>query len=227
MKTRLLLAEDHLMFRQSLRILLEQETDIAVVGEVGDGMELLRCVTEIQPDVVCMDIGLPGLDGIEATRRLRSIAPNIKIVGLSTHTDKHFILEMLHAGALGYVTKNEAGEELLRAIRAVRLGRTYLGPRVAETVADALLNRDGSRAAAPVLSSRESQVLRLVTNGNTSTQIAEQLFISPATVDVHRRNIMRKLNLHSVADLTRYAIRHGLITNRLIRRKIPSGWYAE
>lgn len=211
MKTRLLLAEDHLMFRQSLRVLLEQEPDMEVVGEVGDGMELLRCVTAIQPEIVCMDIGLPGLDGIEATRRLRAVAPEIKVIGLSTHTDKHFILEMLQAGALGYVTKNEAGDELLRAIRAARLGRTHLGPQVAATIADALLNRNGTRAAAPALSEREQQILRLVTNGMTSTQIGEKLFISPATVDVHRRNIMRKLGLHSVADLTRYAIRHGLI----------------
>lgn len=208
---RILLAEDHKMFREALRLMLEKESDLQVVAEVGDGFELLRLVAEIKPDIVCMDISMPGLDGIETTRRLRLIDPAIKVIGLSAYTDKHFVLDMLHAGAAGYVNKSEAGDELVRAIRSARLNRSYLCPSVATLVTEALLNQPGNEVRAPRISPRERQVLQQIAEGYTSSQIAAQLHLAPATVEVHRRNIMRKLDLHSVAELTRYAIRQGLI----------------
>lgn len=207
---RILLAEDHKMFREALRMILEKEPDLHVVGEVSDGFELLQRVVEAKPDVVCMDISMVGLDGIEATRRLRQIDPTIKVIGLSAYSDKHFVLDMLHAGASGYVVKSEAGDELVRAIHSVRLGRNYLCPSVATLVTEALLNQPGADSQVPRISARERQVLQLIAEGCTSPQIATQLHLAPATVEVHRRNIMRKLNLHSVAELTKYAIRQGL-----------------
>jgi two-component system NarL family response regulator len=214
MKTRVLLAEDHRMFRDALRILLDKESDIEVVAEVGDGLELLECVRQLAPDIVCMDIGMPNLNGIEATRRLLDLHPQVKVIGLSAYTEKHFVLDMLNAGALGYIAKASAGDQLLSAIRAVQANRKYLCPAVAATVAEALIsNNNGDSSPAARLSSRERQVLQLIAEGNTSAQIGERLHVSPATVDVHRRNIMRKLGLHSIADLTRFALRNGITAN--------------
>lgn len=212
-KVRVLLAEDHRMFREALRYMLAREPDIQIVGEVGDGMELLACASDAAPDVVCMDVSMPRMTGIEATRRLLAANPAIKVIGLSAYTDKHFVVDMLDAGAVGYVTKEEAGEELLRAIRATRSGHRHLCPSVAAMVAEALLDPQAGNAPSSRLSARERQVLQLIAEGNTSPQIAHHLSLAPSTVEVHRRNIMRKLNLHSVADLTRYAIRNGLATN--------------
>ena len=211
MKLKILLVDDHKMFREALRSMLEKEADVEVVGEVGDGREVLRVAGQTLPEVVCMDVGMPGLNGIEATRRLVTSHPGIKVIGVSAFCDRRFVLEMLNAGAAGYVTKGEAGEELLRAIRAVRRHQTYLCPEVAAGVVDAL--RNGSQDAvssAPQLGSREKEVLQLLAEGCTSPQIATRLHLASSTVEVHRRNIMRKLSLHSVAELTKYAIRNGL-----------------
>jgi two-component system NarL family response regulator len=215
MKIRVLLAEDHRMFRDALRVLLDKESDIEVVAEVGDGLELLESVRMLAPDIVCMDIGMPNLNGIEATRRLLDLHPRIKVIGLSAYTEKHFVLDMLNAGALGYIAKASAGDQLLSAIRAVQVNRKYLCPMVAATVAEALVNAAGNGDSSPAarLSSRERQVLQLIAEGNTSPQIGERLHVSPATIDVHRRNIMRKLSLHSIADLTRFALRNGIAAN--------------
>jgi two-component system NarL family response regulator len=204
------LADDHQMFRHALRALLEKNPDFEVVAEAASGDELLRVVSARQVDVVCMDIGMPGMNGIEATRRLLASRPQIKVIGLSAFSDRQFVMDLLNAGARGYVTKAEAGEELLRAIHNVQIGRTYLCPDVAATVTSALLDAPGLHAAAPRLTARERQVLQLIAEGLTSTRIAEHLHLAPSTVEVHRRNIMRKLDLHSVAELTRYAIRNGI-----------------
>ena len=212
-KLRILLAEDHRMFREAMRYVLAKEPDIEVVGEVGDGLEALQRAAALLPDVVCMDVNMPRMGGIEATRRLLAAHPTIRVIGLSAYTDKHFVLDMLDAGALGYVTKAEAGDELLRAIRAAREGRRYLCPSVAAMVAEALLNQPSGGLPNSRLSARERQVLKLIAEGSTSPQIALFLHLAPSTVEVHRRNIMRKLNLHSVADLTRYAIRNGLASS--------------
>lgn len=214
MKLRVLLAEDHKMFRDALRVMLEKEDDIEVVGEVGDGLELLQRARQVRPDIVCMDIGMPHLNGIEATRRLLELSPHTKIIGLSAFSEKHFILDMLNAGAAGYVLKASAGEELLRAIRATSSNRKYLCPSVSATVTEALLDANAGTAPSGCrLTSRERQVLQLIAEGSSSPQIADRLHLAPATVDVHRRNIMRKLGLHNVAELTRFAIRNGLTTS--------------
>lgn len=212
-KLRILLADDHKMLREALRLMLDQEPDMEVVAEVSGGFELLQHVAAAKPNVVCMDINMPGLNGIETTRRLHDLDAAIKVIGLSAHTDQHLILEMLRAGATGYVAKSEASEELVRAIRSTRLQRNYLSPQVAALMTEALLNQPGADSQAPRISARERQVLQLIADGHTSLQIANQLYLAPATIEVHRRNIMRKLNLHSIAELTKYAVRQGLTSD--------------
>lgn len=213
MKLRILLADDHQMFREALRAMLEKEPNLEIVAETGDGLQVVRLARDTSPHIVCMDIGMPGMNGIETTRCLVAACPFVKVIALSAYSDPRYVLEMMNAGAAGYVTKADAGDELLRAIRAVQRDRTYLCPEVAGAVTDALVAKqeDPSAPAGPRLGSRERQVLQLVAEGCTSPQIAGRLHIAPSTVEVHRRNIMRKLGLHSVADLTRYAIRTGLV----------------
>lgn len=206
MKVRILLADDHQMFREALRNLLQTQSDLEVVGQTGDGLQVLGLALETAPHIVCMDISMPGMDGIEVTRQLQAAMPQVKVVALSAYSDQHYVLGMLNAGAVGFVTKVEASDELLRAIRAVQRGRTYLCPDVAEVVAGALLIQDGPVRPVVSIGARERQVLQLVTEGYTSNQIADKLYIASSTVEVHRRNIMRKLDLHSVAELTRYVI---------------------
>lgn len=210
MKTRIVLADDHQMFRQALRTLLEKESDIEVVGEASDGIELLSVAQQTLPDIVCIDIMMPKLNGIEATQRLLAMLPSIKVIVLSAYNDRNYILDMLKIGASGYVTKNECGDELLRAVKAVHLNRKYLCPDIADIVTGNMLNTQELKSGAMRLGARERQVLQLVAEGMTSTQIAEYINVAPSTIEVHRRNIMRKLNLHSVAELTKYAIRNGL-----------------
>ena len=210
-KLRILLADDHQIFRDALRSLLEKVPDFEVVAETGDGLEVIRLARETSPDIACMDIGMPGMNGIEVTRRLIAACPGVKVIALSAFTEQRYILNMLDAGALGYVAKAGAGDELRRAIEAVRHQRLYLCPHAAFVVAGALSGKSSSgKPSAAQLGARERQVLQLVAEGSTSAQIAERLNIAQSTVEVHRRNIMRKLNLHSVAELTRYAINNGL-----------------
>ncbi len=212
MKVRVLLADDHKMFRHALRLILENEPNFEVVGEASDGQELLRVAPKANPDVVCMDIAMPMMDGVEATRRLLAIKPDVKIIGLSAFADQYYVTELMSAGAAGYVTKGEAAEEIVRAINTVHNSqKKYLCPDIAAGVMDALSSGRSSGPPEAVLSYRERQVLQLVAEGRTSLQIAEYLHLTAATVEVHRRNIMRKLGLHSIASLTRYAIRNGII----------------
>ena len=206
----IVLADDHQMFRHALRALLEKEPGLAVVGEAANGEELLRLLAEQPVDIVCIDIGMPGMNGIEATRRLLALYPDIRVIGLSAYSDQQFVIDLLNAGAQGYVTKAAAGDDLLRAIENVRHGRTYLCPEVAGAVASALRFGTELRTCSLPLTARERQVLQLIAEGHTSARIAERLHIAPSTIEVHRRNIMRKLDLHSVAELTRYAIRNGI-----------------
>ncbi len=212
-KTRVVLVDDHQMFRNALRSMLEKDPGIEVVGEVGDGMESLKVAVDAAADVVCMDISMPRMNGLEATQRLLKIKPDIKVIGLSAFTDKGFVLDLLKAGALGYVTKAETGDELLRAIRSVMRNQKYLSPEVAGTTINALIDNSTGHSTLARLSSREKQVLQLVAEGNTSAQIAEHLHLALSTVEVHRNHIMRKLNLHNVVELTKYAIRHGISTS--------------
>lgn len=217
MAMRIMLVDDHKMFREALRAMLEKEPDMEVVAEAGDGPEAVRLAGESAPDVVCMDIGLPGMNGIETTRRVLAACPQAKIVALSAHSEERYVLDMMQAGAKGYVIKANAGEELLRAIGTVCRNGTYLCPDIAGAVAGAAFGgqKDETRAqsSADRLGARERQVLQLVAEGLTSVEIADRLHIAQSTVDVHRRNIMRKLDLHNVADLTRYALRIGLVND--------------
>ncbi len=212
MKVRILLADDHRMFRHALRLILEQEPNFEVVDEASDGQELLRAVHKCNPHVVCMDISMPVMDGVDATRRLLAIKPDIKVIGLSAFADQYYVTELMNAGAVGYVTKGEAAEEIVRAINTVHNSqKKYLCPDIASSIMDAMSTGHTPGSPDSALSYRERQVLQLIAEGRTSLQIAENLHLSSATVEVHRRNIMRKLDLHSIASLTRYAIRKGIV----------------
>lgn len=210
MTLRILLVDDHRIFREALRGLLERLPDILVVGEAGSGEEAIALARELSPDIVCMDIGMPGINGIEATRELRAACPDVKVIALSTHADHVYVMDMMAAGASAYVTKAEGGKELLRAIEAVGHGHQYLCAGITSTMTRALVSQGQGRTPA-LLGERERQVLCLVAKGMSSQQIATQLDIATGTVDVHRRNIMRKLDLHNAVDLTRYAITSGLV----------------
>ncbi|MBT9496855.1 MAG: response regulator transcription factor [Zoogloea sp.] len=215
MSIRVLLVDDHVMIREALRTLLERTPDIEVVGEASDGGEVEELVLALSPDVVVMDVSLPTISGIEATRELLAHHTKVQVVGLSAFVYKRFVLEMMSAGALGYVAKSAACDELVRAIKNVAQGKTYICPEAAATLVDAT-RRDDRTPRGPSkdsrLGRREREVLCLLAEGKTAPQIAQVLFIAPTTVNVHRRNIMRKLNLHGVAELTKYAIREGLIS---------------
>jgi len=212
MKLRILLADDHQMFLESLRLMLDGEEDLQVVGVASNGLEVFKLAKELEPDIVCMDIGMPGMNGIEATRRLATTCPHIKIIALSALSERRYVVEIMDAGASGYVTKAEACDELLRALRAVQRGRRFVCADAAAALTDAQFDLgDGLETSSlPRLGPRERQVLQLIAEGHTSSQIGESLHIASGTVDVHRRNLMRKLDLHGVAELTRYAIRAGL-----------------
>lgn len=212
MTKRIVLADDHQMFREALCLLLGRNPDYEIVGETGDGLAVFELVQTTRPDIVCMDIDLPGLNGVEATRHICSAFPAVRVIALSSYTDAGYVKDMLAAGARAYVTKTEAGGELLHAIEAVARDRSYLCPDATEAMRDAATTPE-VRSPHPEarLGRRELQVLKLVALGNTSASIADQLDIAVATVDVHRRNIMRKLNLDSAIALTRYAIHHQLV----------------
>ena len=211
MNIRIVLADDHKMILAALRSLLEKEIDFTVVGEAEDGTALLALVERTAPDVAVVDVGMPGMNGIEATRRLLATRPLVKVIALSAYSDKRFVLEMLEAGAKGYLIKASAGDELPRAIRAIAQGQTYLCPEVAGAIVDAARGKSsGTANAAAKLGRREREVLGLLAEGKSSSEIAARMHIAASTVEVHRRNIMRKLDLHSVAELTKYAIREGL-----------------
>jgi two-component system NarL family response regulator len=212
MSARVLLVDDHAMFRQALRGMLEKEAGIEVVGELGDGAQVEEAVARLTPDLVVMDISMPTVNGIEATRHLMARFPQLRIVALSAFGYKQFVMEMMEAGALAYVVKSSAGEQLMQAIQSALKGVPYLCPEATATmVAASRGNRGAQGTTARVnLGRREVEVLRLIAEGKSSPQIGQQLHIAPSTVDVHRRNIMKKLDLHTVVDLTKYAILMGL-----------------
>lgn len=208
---RILLADDHKMMRDGLRALLERQPGMEIVGEASTGYEVLSQVEKLQPDVVVMDVTMPELNGVEATRRLVAARPSLKVVALSVHTDRRYMMAMFEAGAVAYVPKNVAFEELAQAILAVMRGQRYLSPAVTGAVIEGYL-RKSNPAATPgtSLSPREREVLQLLAEGNSSKDIASRLNLSVATVETHRRQIAAKLDIHSVAELTKYAIREGL-----------------
>jgi two-component system response regulator NreC len=214
MTTRLLLVDDHIVVRLGLRMLLENEEDLEIAGEAASASEALNMIGRIKPDVVLMDIGLPDLSGIEATRQIKQLFPEIAVVALTIHEDEEYFFKMLEAGASGYVPKRAAPDELITAIRAAAEGEVYLYPSLAKLlVKDYFAQYQQTPTETPLdgLTSREEEVLTQLAEGASNTEIAEALGISPKTVARHRENIMRKLNLHSRSELVKYAIRKGII----------------
>lgn len=204
MSVRIAIAEDQRMIRELLAALLKKQSGFRIVSEAGTGREAVKLAQSKRPDVLILDVGLPDLDGIEVARAVRTGSPQTKILALSIHSDERFVRHMLSAGADGYVVKSGALEELVQAINAVTQGKMYLSPGIAR---QALRGAPGGSSR---LGRRERQVLVLISEGRRSAEIAARLGISAGTVDVHRRNIMQKLDLHSIAELTKYAVREGL-----------------
>jgi len=207
-----MLADDHAVVRDGLRALLEGGHDLQVIGVAGNGREAVAEAQRLRPDVVIMDIAMPELDGVEATRRIVERCPETRVLILSMYLSAEHIHRALQAGAQGYVLKESAGEEVVEAIRALRAGKRYLSHRITETVIDDYL-RDGSNLS-PLdsLSLRERDVLQLVVEGRTNALIAQSLSLSPKTVETYRARIMKKLKVHDTVELVKFAMRHGLIT---------------
>lgn len=211
MPIRLLIADDHKLMREGLRALLTGESDIEVIGEAGDGRSIVKMAEKFSPDVILMDISMPQLNGIEATRQIEDLSGSTRVIALSMHADRLFVQGALQAGAAGYLLKDSAFDELAQAVRAVHSGQKYLSPGVAGVVVDGFLNANGASAESDNdLTPREREVLQLVTEGIATRDIATQLHISVKTVESHRRALMKKLNLFTVAELTKYAIRNGM-----------------
>ena len=211
-KIRVLLVDDHAILREGLRALLTYYDDVQVVGEAQDGAEAVTRVGELRPDVVLMDIAMPGIGGLEATRLICKQHPRTRVLILTQHEDRRYVLPLLQAGASGYVLKRALGSDLITALRTVARGETFLYPAVATTVVEAIRRQGAGPAAMPEsLTPREREVLQHIVLGETNHQIAAVLFLSVKTVEWHRSNLMSKLGMHSVADLVRYALRHGLV----------------
>jgi len=212
--TTILLADDHHVFRECLRELLDRESDLHVVGEAESGREAVELARSTQPNVVLMDISMPELNGIDATVQIRAASPESRVIALSTHSDRQFVDGMMKAGARGYLLKHARFEDVVHAVRIVASGQSYLHPQVAHTLidgyVDSLAGGAASTASDPQLSTREREVLQLIAEGKSTKETANSLGLSVSTIESHRRQIMKRLNLHSVAELTKYAVRHGL-----------------
>ncbi|HTQ55380.1 MAG TPA: response regulator transcription factor [Bryobacteraceae bacterium] len=208
-KIRILLADDHAVVRQGFKMILAAQADMEIVGEAGNGREALDLAGQLQPDLVVMDVAMPELNGIEATRRLADLSPRTRVLALSMHKDSVYVREILRAGARGYLLKDSIASDLLAAVRAVARGEGYLSPGVS----DAVLNDYRRHVTDPIdlLTSREREVLQMIAEGKTNKEIATVLNLSVYTVDAHRGRIMEKLNLHSVNELVRFAVRNGLV----------------
>lgn len=213
MKIKVLLADDHKIFRDGLRTLIEKE-GMEVVGEVENGRKTLKLAEKLMPDLIIMDVSMPDMNGIEATRKIKAEMTDVKVIALSMHSDRRFVLGMLEAGASGYLLKDCAFGELASAINQVVKGNTYLSPKIADVVVKGYLNKtsDASVPGRSILTSREREILQLIAEGFTAKEIAAHVFLSIKTIETHRRNIMQKLNMRSTADLTKYAIREGLVS---------------
>lgn len=213
MNVRLVLADDHAMMREGLKALIQKEPDMEVVGEADNGKQVVELARKSGAHIVVMDVAMPDLNGIEATRKLVKVSPTTKVIALSGHSNREFVREMLKSGASAYVLKSRAYEELVRAIREVIKGKKYLSADIARGVVDEYVEMSSSSSANPafvVLTDREREALQFLAEGKSTKEAADELGVSVKTVETHRRNIMEKLNLHSVAELTKYAIREGI-----------------
>jgi two-component system, NarL family, response regulator NreC len=212
---RITLADDHVLLRQGLRRIIEESAGLEVVGEAGDGMELLRLLNRTVPDLVILDISMPNLRGIEAISEIRSRHPGVKVLVLTMHRDKEYLYQAVSSGADGYLLKDDADTELFSAIRNIRQGEFYVSPALSNELAECRLQAAGGEAGSSVpqecLTIREREVLKLIAEGKSSREIADLLFISARTVDHHRANIMLKLNVRKAADLIKYAFGKGYV----------------
>ena len=209
MSIRVLIADDHKIMLAGLRSLLEKQTDFDVVGEAENGRKAVQMAQKKEPDVVVMDVSMPDLNGIEATKQIIESLPETRVVALSMHSDKRFVMGMLRAGASGYLLKDCASQELANAILQVAGGKKYLSPEITGVVIEDSLHPQPQEEAS-LLSAREREVLQLIAEGWSTKQTASHLYVSVKTIETHRRQIMKKLDLHNIADLTKYAIREGL-----------------
>jgi DNA-binding NarL/FixJ family response regulator len=214
MSVKILIVDDHKLFREGLRALLEEEKNMQVVGEASEGRATLALCRQLKPDIVVMDVTMPDLNGIEATRQITAACPHVRVIGLSMHTEQRFVAEMLSAGAVGYLPKNADSDELLRAIRTVAKDQTYLSPVIAgEVIREFIRQRPAAASSAlSPLTDREREVLQLLAEGKSMKEIAAVLNLSVKTVHTHRQKIMDKSNLRSVAELTKLAVQEGLTT---------------
>lgn len=212
MTIRILIADDHKMMRDGLRLVIEKQRNMQVIGEAEDGQETVRQARKLSPDVVVMDVAMPRLNGIEATRQIVAARRNIRVLPLSAHSDRRYVTEMLKAGASGYLLKHSASEELIEAIQTVTKGKMYLSPEIAETVVDEYRRAVTPEAASAFsqLTEREREVLQLLAEGKSRKEIASALNLSIKTIGTHVEHIMDKLAIHSLPELTKYAIREGL-----------------
>jgi two-component system, NarL family, response regulator NreC len=214
MKSRLVLVDDHKLFLEGLKSLLREDPRVEIVGEAGNGREAVRLCRELLPDIVITDVAMPELNGIEAAGQILEQSPRTKIIVVSMHSSRRFVVGMLKAGAVGYLLKDCAFQELSSAITAVLENKVYLSPAIAGVLVDQVTRQGGiDRAELPGLTPREIEVLQLLTEGKKASEIAGRLHVSAKTVQTHRRNIMEKLDLHNLADLTKYAIQKGLVSS--------------
>jgi DNA-binding NarL/FixJ family response regulator len=212
---RVLLAEDHTIVRKGLRSLLDAEATISIVGEAENGRQAVEQVEQLLPDVVVMDIGMPELNGLEATRQIKKRFPDVQVLILTVHTDQEYVLQILRAGASGYLVKQAAPTDLISAIQAAHRGGVFLSPSISRKVVEGYVGRAGTAEEPDSydrLTEREREVLQLIAEGHSTRQIAEQLHVSVKTAETHRTHLMDKLGLHSTAELTQYAIRRGVIS---------------
>lgn len=212
MPIRIVLADDHQIIREGVRTLLSAEKDFEIIGEAEDGKEAIHLVEEKQPDILVMDISMENMDGIEATRQIHKKFPDVRIVALSMYQAKQYVSNMLEAGASGFLLKDCAGEELVTAIRSILKGKSYLSPEISEVVVSDYVNqlKTHKNSVENLFTEREREVLRLVVDGKSTRQIADELFVSVKTIETHRQQIMKKTGLKSIAELTKFAIREGL-----------------
>lgn len=208
------MVDDHAILRDGIRSLLERQPDILVVGEAANGQQALEQAAALSPDIVLMDLAMPGMDGLEATRRLRALRPDIKVLILTQHDNREYIAPALQAGAAGYVLKRSGGHEVVNAIRQVYEHGAFVEPEVAQKLVHTILPGNEPAERAPHLTERERQVVRLVVEGLSNKEIARALVISPKTASVHRTNIMSKLGVRNSADLVRYVMQHHLLEDR-------------